>query len=351
MAALVLIGENGQDQIAYDLAAGTTTFIGSGVAGSNGIPIARPGVSPIHCRIDVRGNALWITNETDKGTLVNEGSIKTAQLRDGDIIRIGGAKLRFVTCPPPHLLQKELRRTIPSASSLEDETMHAPRIAAPASVKELPRSPPPSRVSPNLQTHGATVPASEAQGNPVRLLEQARLELAGIVQEDGHVANPVGQNILLRELQTLQKNITAAAEALKNPAAGIGPYEVGVELGRLCDATLKDPKWALHTVVGTDRCRSRVAKVLRTVEGIAELLKREAQGAGAIQMSTGDQDQPLSLAIEKGTLSAVERYLVSGGDPNLRLDANSLPLHKAIRYGHANIAVLLIVDFRTFRPA
>jgi ankyrin repeat protein len=78
------------------------------------------------------------------------------------------------------------------------------------------------------------------------------------------------------------------------------------------------------------------------VEGIAELLMREAQGAGAVQMSTGDQDQPLSLAIEKGNLSAVEHYLVSGGDPNLRVDANSLPLHKAIRYGHADIAVLLI---------
>jgi hypothetical protein len=116
-----------------------------------------------------------------------------------------------------------------------------------------------------------------ATESAVILLHKQRSELESIIREDGRVAHPVGQAILNGELETLRKNLDAAVEALKNPAGGVGAFDVGVGLGRLCDASLKDPKWALHAAVGTERCRTRVAKVLRAVEEIAERLKRDAR--------------------------------------------------------------------------
>ena len=141
--------------------------------------------------------------------------------------------------------------------------------------------------------------SGEAKGSAATRLDEARCELAAIVQEDGRVAHPIGQEILLRELQALQENLTAAIEKLQNTAdgkdGGIGSYEVGVGLRRLCDATLNDPKWALHAAVGTDRCRTRVAKVLRTVEEVSERLKRDTRGSngGAPDSDTGDKDESL----------------------------------------------------------
>lgn len=100
-------------------------------------------------------------------------------------------------------------------------------------------------------------------------LDKARCEVAAIAQQDGRVAHPVAQEILRREMETLQQNLSAAVEALQKEAdgkhGGLGSYEVGVGLGRLCDATVNDPKWALQGMVGTPRCRDRVAKVLHTV--------------------------------------------------------------------------------------
>lgn len=176
----------------------------------------------------------------------------------------------------------------------------------------------------------------------VKQLEKARQELAAIAQQDGRVAHPIGQKILQGELQGLQQNLAAAVEALQKAGDGgsksIGSHDVGVGLGRLCDDTLHDPKWALQKNVGTERCRTRVAAVLRTVERIAKQLQREQKTS----MNREDLNEALPSALETGNLKAVEHFLNNGGDPNTRVDANSLPLHKAIRYGYADIATLLI---------
>ena len=100
-------------------------------------------------------------------------------------------------------------------------------------------------------------------------LEKARRELEAIIREDGRVANPIGQQMLLGELETLRKNLNMAFEVLQNPDEN----DVGGDLKRMCDATLNDPKWALHKVVGTEKCRTRVAKLLRDVEKIATRLQ------------------------------------------------------------------------------
>ena len=82
----------------------------------------------------------------------------------------------------------------------------------------------------------------EQERSAVKRLEEAQRELAAIVQQDGRVAHPVAQEILRRELQTLMENLAAAVEALQKEAdgkhGGLGSHEVGIGLGRLCDATL-----------------------------------------------------------------------------------------------------------------
>ncbi|UCF43339.1 MAG: hypothetical protein JSV99_12365 [Planctomycetota bacterium] len=123
--------------------------------------------------------------------------------------------------------------------------------------------------------------SGEPKGSAAKQLEEARCELVAIIEEDGRVANPIGQKILLGELQTVRNNLTSAVEALQNPAkamqAGVTSYDVGVGLRRLCDATLNDPKWALQAAVGTERCRTRVAKVLRTIEEVADRLNPDTR--------------------------------------------------------------------------
>jgi predicted transcriptional regulator len=143
-------------------------------------------------------------------------------------------------------------------------------------------------------------------------LDKAKCEIAAIVQEDGRVANPIGQKILLGELETIQKNLTLALESLQNPAdakqAGITSYNVGVGLKRLCDATLNDPKWVLQAAVGTDRCRTRVAKILRTVEEIAERLMHDTRG-NSNEISEGDTEDKEEKQITVGSSPSLLEYL------------------------------------------
>lgn len=139
--------------------------------------------------------------------------------------------------------------------------------------------------------------SGEAKDSTATRLDQATREIDAIIQEDGRVANPIGQKILLGELETLRKNLTLAVEAMQNPAmamqAKITSHDVGVGLKRLCDATLNDPKWALQAAVGTDRCRTRVVKVLRMVEEIAKQLTRDtcSGGSGAPDSDTGNKKE------------------------------------------------------------
>jgi len=80
------------------------------------------------------------------------------------------------------------------------------------------------------------------------------------------------------------------------------------------------------------------------VEQAAEELRRDTQrgSPGATEGKRVDRHDALPSALEKGNLNAVKHYLDSGGDPNATVDGNSLPLHKVIRYGHADIAALLV---------
>ena len=179
-------------------------------------------------------------------------------------------------------------------------------------------------------------------------LDKARRELAAIAQEDGRVRHPLGQEILTRELQGLQENLAAAVETLQQAVNGeggsIASHDVGAGLARLCEATIHDPKWALQRNVGTDRCRARVTVVLRAVEKVAQQLLRDMHGGGGrrTEDKRKDLNEALPSALETGNLSAVAHFLNNGGDPNTRVDGDSLPLHKAIRYGHADIATMLI---------
>lgn len=179
-------------------------------------------------------------------------------------------------------------------------------------------------------------------------LDKAMRELADIAQQDGRVGHPIGTQILQRELQGLQDNLAAAVDALQKAGDGgaksIGSHDVGVGLGRLCEDTLHNPNWALQKNVGTDRCRTRVAQVLRSIEEIAKKLSRAPEGDApqSTAAETANKHEDLSPALEKGNLQAVKHYLDAGGDPNISVDDGSLPLHKAIRYGHPDIAKLLI---------
>jgi len=71
------------------------TFLGRGVAGTNGIEISGTGVSFVHCRVTVKEGECTIVNESDNGTYVNEEKIQRAALHDGDTISIGDVRVCF----------------------------------------------------------------------------------------------------------------------------------------------------------------------------------------------------------------------------------------------------------------
>ena len=122
--------------------------------------------------------------------------------------------------------------------------------------------------------------SGEPKHSYTKQLEKARHELEAIIQEDGRVANPIGQKMLLGELETLRKNLNLAFEGLQN-SSEIASYDVGDGLKHMCDTTLNNPKWALQAAVGTERCRTRVAKLLRDVEKIAIRLRNSTHRGDA----------------------------------------------------------------------
>ena len=190
---------------------------------------------------------------------------------------------------------------------------------------------------------------SSVADQATKRLNKAQRELAAIAEQDGRVGHPLGQQILTRELTGLQENLTAAVEALGQATSGrggsIGVQDVGAGLARMCQATLHDPKWVLQKNVGTDRCRRRVAGVLRSVEKVAEQLRLDVHDTGPVAPSVGPgtplRENMLS-SIRSGDAAAVRQYLERGGAPSNPVEDDSLPLHEAIRYGQAEVAALLI---------
>ena len=68
---------------------------------SNQLQLANDSVSNRHARIELRGDAYWLLDlNSTNGTFINGLPITEAQLRDGDLIRLGeNVQLRFI-CPP-----------------------------------------------------------------------------------------------------------------------------------------------------------------------------------------------------------------------------------------------------------
>ena len=50
-------------------------------------------VSRIHCRLEVAGSRVLVTNESLSGTLVNGQPVTQHELKSGEVIRLGGKHL------------------------------------------------------------------------------------------------------------------------------------------------------------------------------------------------------------------------------------------------------------------
>jgi chromosome segregation ATPase len=96
----MVVAIDGKEQTTYPLRKGETTI---GRSDASDIQIRRPFVSRTHARIVMRGSDAYIEDVgSTNGLVVNSKIVDNAELRDGDVINLGGSvKLRYVDpdCP------------------------------------------------------------------------------------------------------------------------------------------------------------------------------------------------------------------------------------------------------------
>jgi two-component system, NtrC family, response regulator HydG len=86
--------EGGRPLFVHVLRAGRTVI---GRSDSTDIALPADSVSRIHCVLDQRGEAWWVTDRSRHGTLVNQEKVGRHELKDGDQIAIGGYIAAFAT--------------------------------------------------------------------------------------------------------------------------------------------------------------------------------------------------------------------------------------------------------------
>src|SRR5262245_3281771 len=94
MPAQLLVSAGPDKGRAFLLVSGETLQIGRSQATVT--RLSDPTVSRVHCEVEFDGERATIINISTSGTFVNGHQVSQAELKAGDVIRLGGTELRFL---------------------------------------------------------------------------------------------------------------------------------------------------------------------------------------------------------------------------------------------------------------
>ncbi|MGD2174705.1 MAG: FHA domain-containing protein [Candidatus Brocadiaceae bacterium] len=98
MKARLQIAEGPQSGRSCELGGKESFTIGR--VASNDLTLRDRGVSRRHCRIDFDGERFWLLDcDSSNGTYLNGREVSNSLLYDGDVIRLGEARLVFSLTP------------------------------------------------------------------------------------------------------------------------------------------------------------------------------------------------------------------------------------------------------------
>lgn len=115
-SAFTLTVETGPCQVGkvFTLLAGKSQTLGR--ASHNPLAISDPLLSRDHCRFEINGDALWVTDlDSANQTLVNGNPVSRQQVQPGDTITVGDTLLRVAVAavPPPTVTLTEAPANVP----------------------------------------------------------------------------------------------------------------------------------------------------------------------------------------------------------------------------------------------